>query len=162
MSGRTPLSANFFLDEFTRSETAARQGRAILVPLDSPVFLNLQYLCVTLLQPIREALGPVQITSGFRPEWLNLQVGGSRTSDHCKGLAADFVVAGMTPLEACRAICRMNLGYKQLIHEFGRWAHISTPGPGLASVRQDLTAMKADGRTLYVNGLQPVGPGTEV
>lgn len=159
---RTQLSENFFLDEFTRSETAARMGRPVLAPIDSPVFLNLQYLCATLLQPIRDALGPVQITSGYRPEWLNVQVGGSRTSDHCQGLAADFVVSGMTPLEACRAICSMNLGYKQLIHEFGRWVHISTPGPGAAPVRQDLTAVSSGGRTLYVNGIQPVGHGSEV
>ncbi|MGE4554462.1 MAG: D-Ala-D-Ala carboxypeptidase family metallohydrolase [Desulfovibrionaceae bacterium] len=156
MSGRVQLSEHFFLDEFTRSATAARLGRPVEVAPDSAVFLNLQHLCFVLLEPVRQALGPVHITSGYRPEWLNALVGGSPRSDHCRGLAADFVVPGMTPLAACQAVSRMNLGYRQLIHEFGRWVHVSSPGPGAAPQRQDLTALHTGGRTRYLGGLVPV------
>lgn len=44
------------------------------------------------LEVIREALGsPLRVTSGFRPPDYNASVGGSRTSSHMDGLAADFV-----------------------------------------------------------------------
>lgn len=150
------LSPNFTLDEFTRSQTAERTGKPIVVELDSPVFINLQYLCMTLLQPIRTALGAVVISSGFRPDWLNRMVGGSPRSDHLTGLAADIIVPGRTPMEVAQAINGMNLGYKQLINEFGRWVHISSPGPGVAPRRQNLTIWN-DGRgTRTTEGLHAV------
>lgn len=150
------LSPHFTLDEFTRSQTAERMGRPIVVAPDSEEFRNLQYLCMTLLEPLREALGPVVISSGYRPGWLNAAVGGSSRSDHLTGLAADIIVPGRTPMEVAQAVNAMNLGYKQLINEFGRWVHISSPGPGVAPRRQNLTIWN-DGRgTRTTEGLHAV------
>lgn len=160
---RIKLSENFYLDEFTRSQTAARLGQVIEVEPGSEVFGNLQHLCETVLQPVRDALGvAVHITSGYRPEWLNLAVRGSDTSAHVKGLAADFVVGGMTPLEVCRQIVAIPepVPFAQLIYEFGVWVHISAPALDDEPARDALTAYRdlvtGKLKTLYANGLHPV------
>lgn len=150
---RISLSPNFFLDEFTRSQTAERFGHPIVVEPGSTFFNNLQYLCLTLLQPIREALGPISISSGYRPKWLNDHIGGSPSSDHLTGLAADIIVPGRSPLDVARFISSQNLGYKQLINEHDRWVHIATPGAGIAPRRQNLTIWHNGERNQTTEGL---------
>lgn len=83
------LSKNFYLHEFTRSETADRLGIS-----NRPLFehvLNLSYLA-SRMEVVRKILDdrPISITSGYRCHQLNVAVGGSATSDHLKGLACDF------------------------------------------------------------------------
>lgn len=52
---------------------------------------NLRKLCVEVLQPIRDKYGkPIYINSGYRNPQLNRLVGGSQSSQHCKGQAADI------------------------------------------------------------------------
>lgn len=160
---RIQLSTNFFLDEFTRSQTAARLGQAVEVEPGSEVFQNLERLCQTVLQPFRDAVGRVvQVSSGYRPEWLNLAVGGSKASAHVQGLAADIVVVGLPPLEAAQELAAMPgpLPWQQLIHEYGQWVHISAPAIGAAPARETLTAYKdlvrGQLKTLYANGLHPM------
>jgi zinc D-Ala-D-Ala carboxypeptidase len=53
------------------------------------------------LQAARVLVGnrPIRVTSGFRTAARNEAVGGSATSDHPRGLAADFVVVGLTPYQ---------------------------------------------------------------
>jgi hypothetical protein len=153
---RISLSPNFFLDEFTRSQTAERFGHPIEVELGSTVFNNLQFLCLTLLQPIREALGPITISSGYRPKWLNDHIGGSPSSDHLTGLAADIIVPGRNPLDVARFISSQNLGYKQLINEHDRWVHIASPGPDTMPRRQELTIWHNGQQNLTTNGLHSV------
>ena len=99
---RIKLSPNFYLDEFTRSQVAVRHDITISVEPDSLVLENLRRLCVNVLQPLREALGPVHVTSGYRPLAVNILVGGSSRSQHIDGLAADIVVSGYTPFEVCQ------------------------------------------------------------
>ncbi len=54
-------------------------------------YKNIVYLIENLLDPVRENLGkPIRVTSGYRPKPLNDAVGGSPTSNHLKGLAADI------------------------------------------------------------------------
>ena len=51
---------------------------------------------VVLLQCIREHFGkPVTITSGYRTASHNTKVGGSKSSQHLLGRAADFYVEGV-------------------------------------------------------------------
>ncbi len=90
----TKLTENFTLGEFLASETADRLG---IANQPSPTELANIKVVAEKLQEVRDflnrALGePVwlQITSGFRCERLNQAVGGSSTSDHRSGLAADF------------------------------------------------------------------------
>ena len=136
----------------TASDTATRQG---IVNVAGPEELaNLKRLCAQILEPLRSALGmPIRVTSGLRVPLLNTIVGGSRTSDHCTGRAADIQVEGMTPLAVCMAIKSLGLPYKQLIHEFGAWCHVSVPPLGEAPAREDLTARKIAGRTEYSKGV---------
>jgi zinc D-Ala-D-Ala carboxypeptidase len=160
---RIQLSKNFFLDEFMRSEAAARHG--IVVEPDSQVFANLQRLCETVLQPLRDALGAVTVLSGYRPPEVNRLVGGAPTSQHIQGLSGDVLVAGYTPLQVCQWV-RDNLqSYDQVIHEFGQWAHVSAPPLGGPVRLQELTAVKTTPvlgirRTVYVPGLHDMAEAT--
>jgi uncharacterized protein YcbK (DUF882 family) len=87
------LSENFTLHELTKSETALRKG------LDNEPgeeeLKNLTLLTEKILQPVREHFGPTKVNSGFRHPDVNSAVGGSKTSDHCKGMAADIEVPGV-------------------------------------------------------------------
>ena len=150
---RIVLSRNFFLDEFTRSETAARFGLDVNVEQDSDTFRNLKTLCEQVLQPARDALGPIFISSGYRPRLLNRAIGGSPNSYHISGLAADIAVSGTSSLSAARWFVHMGLPFDQIIHEFGRWVHVGIARPGEIPRRQALTSVRKDGETHYVVGL---------
>ncbi len=149
------LTDNFFLYEFLRSQTAARHG----INMDPPIEVidNLRRLCVDILQPLRDTTGlPVSVTSGYRPLELNLKIGGSTTSAHMDGRAADFIVNGRTPLDIAKTIRDMELPYDQVIHEFGQWVHVGI-SPEEDDVRlQELTAYRDDKGTHYDLGLRAV------
>lgn len=144
------LSENFELAEFLVSETAARRG--IANEPTPEIIDNLRRLCQLVLQPLRVHLKrPVVITSGYRSPVLNRAVGGSPTSHHMQGRAADLIVPGITPLAVCQAASQLKLPCVQIIHEFGRWAHLSV---AISSERtQLLTAKLAQGKTVYEPGL---------
>ena len=87
------LSANFSLSELTKSETGTRNG---ISNTPSPLVIEkLQALTDNILQPLRDKFGPVIVTSGYRSPEINKAVGGSSTSHHCFGYAADFSVLSM-------------------------------------------------------------------
>ncbi len=149
----TQLSRHFALREFTSSETAARMGREI-VPTPAQL-ANLTRLCTTLLEPIRMRLAyPIVVTSGLRPEWLNEAIGGSKTSAHMDGLAADIKVVGMTPRVFSRWVQNNFIEYgwpiDQCILEFESWTHLSIAE---APRRQFLTATSVNGHTAYTTGI---------
>ena len=82
------LSPHFDLVEFTRSSTA--QSRHIDNTPDKTQIENLRFLCVQVLEPLREKFGPIIIGSGFRSESLNTAVGGVKNSQHISGEACDI------------------------------------------------------------------------
>ena len=89
---------------------------------------NMMALVNNVLDPLREAYGkPIRVNSGFRCEKLNKKVGGSKTSDHLHGMAAD-ITAGI-PKENKRLfylLQELGLPFKQLIDEKGfSWVHVS-------------------------------------
>lgn len=89
---------------------------------------NMMSLVNNVLDPLREAYDkPIRVNSGFRCEKLNKKVGGSKTSDHLHGMAAD-ITAG-SPKENKRLfylIQELGLPFKQLIDEKGfSWVHVS-------------------------------------
>jgi hypothetical protein len=61
---------------------------------------------------------------------VNASVGGSKTSQHCKGQAADIRVAGMTPDQVCQTIIAAKLPFDQVIREFDSWTHVSIAPEG--------------------------------
>ena len=85
----TRLTTHFTLAELTRSATAKAKG-IDNTPSDY-VTANLTHLCKEVLEPLREAFGqPVTVSSGYRCKALNAAVGGSATSQHMRGEAADI------------------------------------------------------------------------
>jgi hypothetical protein len=142
------LSKNFTLEEFLVSQTATRHGIDMTPP--DWVIDNLQRLVTGCLQPLRDESGPIFISSGYRPLELNTKIGGSKTSAHVNGDAADLKVVNQTPFETSELIVAMDLPFDQVIHEFGRWVHL-----GVADILrgEQLTAYKKEGKTRYVNGI---------
>lgn len=143
------LSKNFTLEEFLVSQTATRHG-IDMTPSDE-VIESLQRLVTGCLQPLRDEVGAgIFISSGFRPLELNIKIGGSDTSAHMRGDAADLKVSGQTPFDTCELIVAMGLPFDQVIHEFGRWVHL-----GVADIlrAEQLTAYKKGGSTRYSHGI---------
>lgn len=84
------ITKHFALHEFTASAKAAKLGiRNSPAPYELD---NITELCRDLLEPIRTAwVGPLKVTSGYRTPALNKAVGGSKSSAHASGYAADIV-----------------------------------------------------------------------
>lgn len=152
----TQLTKNFSLAEMVKSETALRHG---IDNHPGPDELNnLLQLCANVLQPIRDHFQKgVKVNSGYRSPDVNAKVGGSRTSDHCRGMAADIEIPGLANADLARWI-KDNLSYTQLILEFytpgvpdSGWVHVSYDPSNLK--KQDLTATRRDGKTVYLPGL---------
>lgn len=147
------LSANFTLGEMIRSETAARKG--IRNEPGQAEIAALALLCEKVLQPVRDHYGvPVISTSGYRSPRLNTAIGGSSSSQHCKGEAADFTVAGVSNIAVCRWM-EANLNYDQLIYEFGEggWIHASFSAHRMRNM--ELSAKRIGGRVKYLPGIVP-------
>lgn len=122
----TPLSANFTLEELTRSEAADRNGWDN-TPNEQEI-ANLKRLAA-LLQQVKTAVGgkPVMVNSGFRSKKVNDSVGSKDTSQHRLGCAADIRVPGMKPREVVEACIAAAIPFDQIILEFDSWTHISVP-----------------------------------
>lgn len=119
------LSEHFTLEELTISETASR--RNLNNTPDNIALYNLRRLAL-FLEDVRTLLDkPIKINSAYRAPKVNASVGGSKTSQHCGGCAADIRVTGMTPDEVVSAIIKSDLQYDQVIREFDSWTHISIP-----------------------------------
>lgn len=149
------LSAHFTLEEFVESQTAARRG---IDNTPSPdAFDAMKDLCEAVLEPLREALGPVRISSGYRCEALNRAIGGSGASQHCKGQAADISVPGRSLAEVFNWI-QAHADYDQLIREFPPrgWVHVSYIKSGVVARKSSLLATIQDGRTVYTPWKGPV------
>jgi hypothetical protein len=150
------LSPNFSLHELTKSETALRMGFDNTP--DEETTENLRLLCEKVLQPVRDHYGRgVKVNSGYRSPESNSAVGGSKTSDHCKGMAADIEIPGVANADLAQWIMD-NLDYTQLILEFytpgipdSGWVHVSYDPANLK--KQELTATKVAGKTQYLPGL---------
>ena len=150
------LSNNFSLKEMTKSQTATRKD--IDNEPGEEEIENLKQLCERVLQPVREHFGKaVRVNSGYRSPKLNSAIGGSKTSDHCKGMAADIEINGVANADLAEWI-KDNCEFRQLILEFytpgipdSGWVHVSYDLDD--NRRKILTAMKEDGRTVYKVGL---------
>ena len=122
------LSEHFKLSEFTQSGTA-RRHKVKNVPGPREVE-RLRFLCVKSLEPMRRRFGAIRITSGFRCKKLNVLVGGSPTSQHVLGEAADIHTGGRELSEKMFGFAKQNIPFDQLILEHNPahgiyWLHIS-------------------------------------
>lgn len=116
----------FSFAEFERSETAARLGIDNAVP--AALRGNVEVLVDRVLDPLREAWGkPIVVTSGYRCPALNKAVGGSGTSHHMRGMAADISTGDRVEnRKLFQKIIDLGLPFTQLIDEKGfQWVHVS-------------------------------------
>lgn len=143
------LTENFYLSELVKSQTASRLNLNN-TPNDTEI-KNLKLLCEKVLQPIRDHFNkPVIITSGFRSKVVNNAVGGSSSSQHCFGQAADFDIPGIPNYDLAVWI-KESLNYDQLILECyhggnSGWVHVGY------SPRHKNEELTFNGRQ-YFNGL---------
>ena len=149
------LSENFTLAELIASDYAERHGINNM-PTDHDILENLHVLANG-LERVRAALGgkAIFVNSGYRGPKLNSAIGGSKTSAHMRGLAADIRVAGMTPREVCGVLSTQmdELGLDQCIFE-GTWTHLGFPDVDKEPRHQVLTAVFTPGQpTRYVTGI---------
>lgn len=150
------LSKHFKLAEFTKSQIAARHGLKNLP--GSGEVKNLENLCYEILEPVRAKFEkPIMISSGFRSLMVNRKLGSSDSSQHCKGQAVDFEIAGIPNIKVAYWI-QANCDFDQLILEYYQphddqhgWIHVSYNEKG-ANRKKVLTF---DGKT-YEDGLPDI------
>jgi uncharacterized protein YcbK (DUF882 family) len=107
---------------------------------------------------VRDHFGKgVKVNSGFRNKEVNTKVGGSQNSDHTRGQAADIEITNVANYDLAKWIVD-NLEFRQVILEFytpgvpdSGWVHVSFIAED--NKKQVLTAVKKDGKTVYLNGL---------
>ena len=147
------ISEHISYKEGVYSTTALRRG-IDNTPNDEQLN-NMELIAEEIFEPLRTYVGgPIKINSFFRSPELNKAIGGSTTSQHCKGQAMDIddTYGRMTNAEMYHWI-NENLDFDQMIWEFGadenpNWVHISyvSHRPN----RKKLTiAYKENGRTKY-------------
>jgi putative chitinase len=116
------LSEHFTLDEATYSETAIRLG---INNQPSEKQLENMKIAAEGMEQVRALTGALRINSWLRLPEVNVAVGGSKISSHMDGWAIDCSSSKMTPYVICKLVEESNIKYDQMIHEFGRWMHIS-------------------------------------
>jgi hypothetical protein len=117
------LSKNFSLAELTTTSTSG-SNVPTLEHTDKLLYVS-QYL----LQPVRDEFGAVIVNSGYRSPVVNAAIGGSETSQHPKGEAADFKTPDADLWEVYLWIIE-NLTFGQCIFEeknITKWIHLSLP-----------------------------------
>lgn len=115
------ITKNFTWEEATYTNTGINNT------IDNEVVkLNVEQLAKSILQPLRDALNiPIKINSWYRNSKVNAAVGGSVSSQHMLGEAADISCNDM--LGAFNYI-KDNLLFDQLIWETkgsNNWIHVS-------------------------------------
>ena len=147
------ISKHISLQEGIKSITAIRLGID-----NSPTDDDMDKM-VTLAKKIFEPLrlwvgGPIKINSFYRSPDLNVAIGGSPNSQHCKGQAIDIDdTHGYKSNAEMFQYIKKNLDFDQMIWEFGSdenpdWIHVS-----YCSVDENrkrcLKAYRENGKTKY-------------
>lgn len=125
------ITKNFTLEEFYSSITADSMG--IDNKPNEKIKNNILILTKEILQPIRDSYGkPIIVSSGFRCEKLNKAVGGSSTSAHVRGDAADLTAKDMKSFQKCVLEWAKTNKFDQIIIEYpdtnniASWVHIGS------------------------------------
>ena len=139
------LSEHFTLEEATYSETAIRQHID-----NNPDEHQLQNMKTAAehLEKVRELVGPIHVNSWIRLPAVNMAVGGAAKSSHMDGWAIDCSSKSLSPIEMCKKVQEAGIKFDQMIHEYGRWMHISF-APEMRN--QTLTIFKPEGK--YKTGI---------
>lgn len=116
----------FDLEELLDSSVARQKG---ISNLPSWEIVEHLYELALVLDEIRQGWGPIKVTSGFRNEALNKAVGGSQTSVHQIGYAADLYPGNgdFKGFVAYMQLWAQNNHFDQLLIEKSkksRWCHL--------------------------------------
>ena len=148
------ISKHISYKEGVYSTTATRKG-IDNTPNDEQL-TNMELVADEVFEPLRVYTGgPIKINSFFRCPELNKAIGGSYTSQHCKGQAIDIddTFGRMSNAEMYHWI-KENLDFDQMIWEFGdddnpNWVHVSYVSPE-DNRNRCLKAYKEKGSTKYM------------
>lgn len=149
------LTKNLSLQEMLKSRTATRLGLSNS-PNEEHV-KNMQALAENIFQPLRDYFGvPIHISSGYRSEALNNAIGGSKSSQHCKGEAMDIDRDGYSQPNNAQIFeyIKNNLDFDQMIWEFGtqqnpEWVHVSHKRDGKNRAELLVAYKTSYGKTRY-------------
>jgi len=139
------LSEHFSLDEATYSETAIRLN--INNQPDERQMANMMKAAQK-MEEVRNVTGALRVNSWLRLPDVNVAVGGSKVSSHMDGWAIDCSSSAHTPYALCQLVIKAGIKFDQMIHEYGRWMHISF-APEMR--QQELTIFKPEGK--YKSGI---------
>ena len=135
------------------STTATRRGIDNTPKLEE--LNNMKLLAEKIFEPLREWVGgPIRVNSFYRSPELNKAIGGSTTSQHCKGQAMDIDDTSCHKTNAeMYAWIKENLDFDQMIWEFGddknpNWVHVSYVSED-ENRNRCLKAYKENGSTKY-------------
>jgi hypothetical protein len=123
------ISKYISYEESITSQTAVRKSISN-VPNEKEL-ICMQLIGIRVFDVVREYFGtPLRVSSFFRCLLLNKAVGGSKTSQHCKGQAIDIQGTGKVTNKMIFDYIKDNLDFDQLIWEFGNennpaWVHVS-------------------------------------
>ena len=136
---------------FTYAELTNTGTRAINRP-DNGQLVSLTRLVALCLDPLRRDCGSLVVTSGFRSAIVNKNVGGSPTSFHTHGLAADFHSDDLHVTELVDRVEFLALPFDKLIMEYGdnsTWLHWQIVEPNRTNRGEIYTANMVDGSMEY-------------
>lgn len=141
------------VEKATKSDTAKKHNVKNSIDIEEH-YENLMYLGCNIYDVLYEHFGSsLCVNSCYRNEKVNNLVGGSSTSQHCKGQAIDLSVNGKyRNREIIQYIFDNKLDYDQIIWEYGdnvnpAWVHVSLKKE---NNRKKLTrAVKSGGGTHY-------------
>jgi uncharacterized protein YcbK (DUF882 family) len=129
------ISKHISIEEATFSQKAI-DNKISNLPNDEQLE-NMQYVAENLFEKVRNWYGkPIRINSFFRCAEVNKLVGGSGTSQHCKGQAIDISAGSKVENKKLfEYIKSSGLEFDQLIYEYGdstgpQWVHISLKKTG--------------------------------
>ena len=148
------ISEHISYKEGVYSNTAIRRG-IDNTPNDEQLN-NMETIAEKIFEPLRAYVGgPIKINSFYRSPELNKAIGGSTTSQHCKGQAIDIddTFGRITNAEMYHFI-KEHLDFDQMIWEFGDddnpdWVHVSYVSPE-KNRNRCLKAYRKDGKTQYM------------
>ena len=140
------LTAHFSLDELTHTEQ--RHLDNTCPPELMPELVETALMMERIRAALAAAKGhevPILVSSAYRDAAVNAAVGGRPTSDHIEAKAVDFKAPAFgSPYEVSKFLARhmdaLEIG--QVIHEFGRWVHVSRRTPA-KTVNRAITISRA-------------------
>ena len=145
------ISEHVSYKEATRSNTALRRGIDNIPDVEE--LENMKLITEKVFEPLRKFVGgPIKINSFYRSPELNIAIGGSKKSQHCKGQAIDLDdTYGHRSNASMFTYIKNLLDFDQIIWEFGddrnpAWVHVSYVSEE-KNRRRCLKAIKKNGKT---------------